>query len=180
LTTVLNAALQIQEFEQRSRALEGVNHRCILAPLAFTITLGVDRQGESTMRISISCAFAFTMIVAASSADAGGPGANGKWAGEMRQIDPKQESSYPMTLTLQGAKGQSAYPTLKCGGAWTKVAQKDGYAIYKETVRNDADGTCVDGLMTVAEDAGRLLVGWFGVYEGEPSVATAVLRREAK
>jgi len=136
--------------------------------------------GESIMRSSASVALMLTLTLTAGPAFAGGPSLAGTWVGEMRQIDVKQESSYPMTLTLQGAKGESSYPSLKCGGTWKRVAEKDGFSIYKETVRNDAGGGCIDGLMTVTQDAGRLIVGWFGVFEGEPSVATAVLRREAK
>lgn len=132
------------------------------------------------MRLSVSIALALTVTLTAGSAQAGGTSLSGKWVGEMRQIDVKQETKYPMTLTLQGAKGATSYPTLKCAGTWSRVGEKDGYTVYKETARNEADGSCTDGIMTVTLDAGKLVVGWFGVFEGEPSVATAVLQREAK
>ena len=136
--------------------------------------------GESIMRSSASIALVLVLTLAAGPAYAGGSNLTGKWVGEMRQIDVKEETRYPMTLTLQGAKGASSYPTLKCTGTWSRVGEKDGYTVYKETARNEADGSCTDGIMTVTLDAGKLVVGWFGVFEGEPSVATAVLQREAK
>lgn len=125
--------------------------------------------------------FAVGLIVVCAPAFAGGANISGQWSGEMRQIDPGHESKYPMTLSLAGAKGATTYPTLNCSGAWTRVAEtKDGYAIYRETVMNEPSAGCIDGIFTVRADAGKLIIGWFGVFEGTPSLASAVLAREAK
>lgn len=133
------------------------------------------------MKLFASISFAVGAAVTASSAIAGGAGVSGSWSGEMRQIDVDRESKYPMMLTLQGAKGTSSYPSLKCGGAWTRVGQtKDGYAIYHERIINEPGGTCIDGIFVARADAGKLIIGWFGVYEGAPGLASAVLEKEAK
>lgn len=108
---------------------------------------------------------------------------SGTWSGEMRQIDPDRDTNYPMTLTLsaKGKKAKVAYPTLKCTGALTKVADvKAGYAVYYETVTNEPGGNCIDGVVTITEDAGKLVLGWFATYGGGPSLASAVLERTAK
>ena len=120
-------------------------------------------------------------VLVCAPAFAGGPSISGKWGGEMRQIDPERESKYPIMLSLSGAKGATTYPTLKCSGAWARVGEtKDGYVIYKETVTSEPGAACVDGVFTVRADAGKLIVGWFGASEGAPSLASAVLTREAK
>jgi hypothetical protein len=131
---------------------------------------------------SISLAVGVAVAVAASSpAMAGGSAVAGSWSGEMRQIDPDGESKYPMTLVLQGTKGTSSYPTLKCGGTWSRIGEtKDGYVIYKEKVANDDGGSCIDGVVIVRVDAGKLILGWFAAFEGTPSLASAVLEKEAK
>ena len=99
----------------------------------------------------------------------------------MRQIDPDQETRYPMTLVLKGTTGATSYPTLQCSGALTKVAEtKSGYTIYQEKITNEPDGSCVDGIVTVTTDAGNVVVGWFATFEGAPTVATAVLSKGAE
>ena len=109
-----------------------------------------------------------------------GPSLSGSWAGEMRQIEAKSETSYPMTLTFSGKGATSDYPTLNCSGKWTKVAQKNGYVVYAETVTNKNGATCVDGVVTVKIDRDKVVLGWFGAFDGEPIVSTAVLSKPAK
>ncbi len=124
-------------------------------------------------------------IVAASSPvlAAAKPPTTGTWVGEMRQIDPDRETSYPMTLTLmsKGKKGKVAYPTLKCAGTLSKIADvKAGYTVYYETVTNEPGGTCIDGVVTVSHEAGKIVLGWFATFGGGPSLASAVLEKTAK
>ncbi|MEQ1865470.1 MAG: hypothetical protein ABL996_12585 [Micropepsaceae bacterium] len=115
------------------------------------------------------------------SAWAGGASVSGNWSGEMRQVDPTRETSYAMTLTITGAKGKSSYPSLNCSGTWARIGEtKEGYAIFKETVLNEAEASCIDGLAIVRIDAGKLVLGWFASFEGTPSLASAVLAREEK
>jgi hypothetical protein len=104
------------------------------------------------------------------------------WVGEMRQIEENAETKYPMALTLtaNGAKGTATYPTLNCRGKWTKVAQKNGYVVYTETVTNKNGATCVNGMVTVKIDQGKVVLGWFGAFDGAPIVSTAVLAPPAK
>lgn len=124
---------------------------------------------------------AFVAIVASSPAFAGAAGISGTWSGQMRQIDPSKETTYPMTLTLAGKKGTTSYPTLKCGGTLARVAEaKGGYTIYKETVTNESGAGCIDGVLIVQQDAGKLILGWFAGFQGEPSLASAVLSKEVK
>jgi len=127
--------------------------------------------------------FAFALVlvvsVAGPSVAFAGSKTTGSWSGEMRQIDPTAERTYPMTLTIDGKKGASSYPSLKCGGTLTRVAEAKGYSIYREQVANETGGTCVGGMIIVTPDAGRLVLGWFTSFEGEPLLASAVLKQEA-
>ena len=126
----------------------------------------------------------FAALVAGSlSAQAGDAPAsvNGSWTGEMRQIDADRESRYPMMLILKGAKGATAYPTLKCAGTLSRIATtKSGYVIFQETIKNEPGGTCIDGIVTVTTDAGKLVLGWYAAFEGAPSLASAVLNKDAQ
>ena len=93
---------------------------------------------------------AVVAVFAAAPALAGSPGPSGMWSGQMRQIDKLQEKTYPMELTFAGKKATTSYPSLKCGGALTKIAEVKGvYTIYKETIKNDEGGACIDGLVIV-------------------------------
>lgn len=105
---------------------------------------------------------------------------NGGWTGEMRQVDVDRESRYPMMLSLKGAKGTTAYPTLKCAGTLSRVGTtKSGYAIYQETIKNEPGASCIDGIILVTTDAGKLVLGWYAAFQGAPSLASAVLERDA-
>jgi hypothetical protein len=106
---------------------------------------------------------------------------DGSWAGEMRQIDVDNETRYPMTLTLKGKTGATSYPTLNCRGELTKIADtKSGYAIYQERIANEPGATCIDGVVLITTDAGKLVLGWFATFDGLPTVATAMLRKDER
>jgi len=119
-------------------------------------------------------------VVVCAAASAGQARLNGSWTGEMRQIETAAEAKYPVTLTFAGKRATATYPTLNCSGTWTKVADKDGYVIYTEKVTNTKGATCIDGMVMVTIDQGKVVLGWFAAYGGEPSVATAVLSKAAK
>jgi hypothetical protein len=104
---------------------------------------------------------------------------SGSWAGEMRQIEVNAEDKYPMTLTLSAAGGMSNYPTLNCSGTWTKIGARSGYTIYEEKITNTKGATCIDGMVMVKLDGGKLILGWFAAYAGAPSLAAATLERSA-
>jgi hypothetical protein len=134
------------------------------------------------MRIAAFVLVAGSAVCCAGVAQAGGEALNGSWAGQMRQVDVDRETTYPMTLTIKGAKGTTSYPSLKCSGTLARVATtKAGYAIYQETIKNDPGGTCIDGIVTVTRnESGDVVLGWFAEYAGTPSLASAVLGREGK
>jgi hypothetical protein len=132
------------------------------------------------MRIGFVFAVSVAVVCGNAAAGAAPAGINGSWAGEMRQIETTAEVKYPMALTINGKTAQSDYPTLNCSGTWTKVAEKNGYTIYAERVTNKKGATCIDGMVMVTMDQGKVFVGWFAAYAGEPSVATAVLSKAAK
>ena len=134
------------------------------------------------MRPSVSVLLATGIALTGSvAARAGDAALDGSWAGEMRQVDPDRETSYPMTLTIKGTKGATSYPTLNCSGTLSRIATtKAGYAIYQETIKNDPGATCIDGIVTVTTDANKVVLGWFAEFAGTPSLASAVLEREAK
>jgi hypothetical protein len=124
---------------------------------------------------------AAALIVSATGANAGSPSVTGSWTGDMRQVDVSSESHYPMTLTLNGKTGTSSYPQLNCAGTLTKVGQTEsGYVLYQETIKNEPGATCIDGLVMVTVDGGKLILGWYAAYQGSPSLASAVLSPAAK
>ncbi len=129
------------------------------------------------MRMFLTAAVALT--ISGSVAVAGSAGLADSWAGEMRQVEANVETTYPMTLSF-GAKTVTAdYPTLNCSGTWTKVAESSGYVIYAEKATNKKGATCIDGMVMVTIDQGKVVLGWFAAYGGAPSMATAVLSRAA-
>jgi hypothetical protein len=127
--------------------------------------------------------FSFAALAAGSSSVLAGDAPasiNGAWTGEMRQVDADRETRYPLMLSLKGAKGTTTYPTLKCGGTLSRVGTtKSGYVIFQETVKNDPGGSCIDGIVMVTTDAGKLVLGWYAAFEGAPSLASAVLNKDA-
>jgi hypothetical protein len=107
----------------------------------------------------------------------------GTWFGSMRQVDVDGERSYPMTLTVNGDRGTTDYPKLKCGGELERVGSASGgYLVYKETITRGAfnmtEGEgCVDGVVTLHADGDQMLLGWFGAFDGRPMLASASLAR---
>ena len=129
----------------------------------------------------ILAGLAVAACVAATPALAEDPAITGVWSGSMRQIDVKAEKSYAMTVTLSGTTGVSEYPTLSCGGRWTRIAETLGHVIYSETIThgrfNEKLGTgCIDGIVIVQRKGNTLTLGWYITFAGQPSAATAVLK----
>ena len=126
------------------------------------------------MRAVLTSAFVLSLT---GPALAGSPGLSGSWTGDMRQIETTSETTYPMTLSFSGKGATADYPTLNCSGKWTKVAQKNGYVVYAETATNRNGATCVDGIVSVKIDQDKVVLGWFGAFDGAPIVSTAVLAK---
>src|SRR5262249_24431392 len=109
--------------------------------------------------------------------------AEGRWYGQMRQVNVDGEESYQMTLTLTESGGRSDYPKLRCGGELERLGTASGgYVVYKETITRGGtdDGKarpCVDGVVVVHVDDDQLVLGWFGAFDGEPLLASARLSR---
>ena len=115
----------------------------------------------------------------ASKAGAPKPKIAGKWSGQMTHLNTS--AKYPMMLTLDGKTGMTSYPTLKCGGELKRVGKaKGGYRIYRETIKNQPGANCIDGLITVHVEGDKVVLGWFISDAGVPSVASAVLKKDAK
>lgn len=131
------------------------------------------------MRAVLTSAFALSLAGVAVAGSAP-PSLSGSWAGEMRQIEANAEVSYPMTLTFSDTGATVNYPTLNCSGKWTRVAEEMGYVVYTETVTNKDGATCVDGIVTVKVDQGKVVLGWFGAFDGAPIVSTAALSKSSK
>jgi hypothetical protein len=130
-----------------------------------------------------SFAFVFAAVFAAGASvvQAGSEPVTGSWAGEMRQVDVARETHYPMTLTFDGKQGATTYPQLKCAGTLTKIGEaKGGYALYHETIKNEPGATCIDGVVIVSVENGKLILGWYAAYQGSPALASAVLSPQAK
>lgn len=131
-------------------------------------------------------ALALTFVSGAAYADIAPPepdASEGVWHGSMRQVDADGEKSYPMTLTLTEDGGTTDYPKLKCGGELQRLSSASGgYVVYKETItrggfdRGKGEG-CVDGVITLHSEADEIVLGWFGVFDGDPMLASARLTR---
>lgn len=125
-------------------------------------------------------------LVASVESRAKAPAGEVVWSGIMRQVDVSAEKSYPMTLTFKGSKAYSEYPELKCCGVWKRVGTAPGgYAIYAETITHGAEikdgfGGCVNGIITVFTKGDTAVLGWFASVDGDPSLASAVLKRQSK
>ncbi|NOT41086.1 MAG: hypothetical protein HOP13_11390 [Alphaproteobacteria bacterium] len=128
----------------------------------------------------IGFVFAVLALMDCGNAIAGPAGMNGSWGGEMRQIEVSTELKYPMTLTIKGKVAEADYPTLNCRGSWTRVAEKNGYVIYAEKVTNKKGASCIDGMVMVTLDQGKVFLGWFAADAGEPIVAMAALSKAAR
>jgi hypothetical protein len=124
-------------------------------------------RGNTFMRIGLI--FALSALALCGAAAAGPAQLRFSWSGEMRQIETTTETTYPMTLTLKGEVLEATYPTLNCIGTWTKIAEN------AETVTNQQDASCIDGIAMVTWRNGRAFVGWYSANAGEPIVAIAVL-----
>lgn len=129
------------------------------------------------MRIGLI--LAVSALVLCGVATAGPAALSGSWSGEMRQIETTAEATFPMTLTIKGTHAEANYPTLNCSGTWTKIAETQGYVIYAETVTNQKDASCIDGIVTVTASNGQVLLGWFGTDSWGPIVAMAALEKSA-
>ena len=108
---------------------------------------------------------------------------DGTWYGAMRQVDVKGETTYPMTVVLNGDHGSTDYPKLNCGGELERLTSAaGGYVIYKETITRGAfeagkpEG-CIDGIVTLHADRDEILLGWFAAFDGEPMLASGRLSR---
>ena len=136
------------------------------------------------MRIVLIAALTMAAVVARADVAPPPPDpSEGTWYGSMRQVDLASEASYPMTLMLNGDRGTTDYPSLNCGGELERVgAASGGYVVYKETITRGAFDKatgkgCVDGVVTLYAKADGLFLGWFGVFDGQPMLASARLAR---
>lgn len=132
-------------------------------------------RGYFVMRIAVIAVMSASALCGV--AAAGSAGLNGSWAGDMRQIEMAAETTYPMTLTIKGKSAVATYPTLNCRGAWSEVARKNGYVIFAETVTNEDGANCIDGIVTVKADNGKVILGWFAADAEGPIVAMASLEK---
>lgn len=109
-------------------------------------------------------------------------GADGQWSGEMTQFDVSGNSEYPMRLSLSGNFGETAYPSLNCGGKLAWIGDGHGHRIFAETIAYgraspDNPSGCIDGIVTVKVHSKRLVLIWSGSEDDVPYAATAVLER---
>jgi hypothetical protein len=126
---------------------------------------------------------AFVLLGNAARAEDVSPSADGqgRWYGTMQQLD--NNTSYPMTLEIDGNRGTTDYPKLKCGGELSRIGSASGgYVVYKETITRGAltegkETGCVDGIVIVHTEGSDVVLGWFGAFNGEPVLASARLTR---
>lgn len=140
---------------------------------SFAFSLGAFRLGLSA---------ALALCFPAHSIAGDGGSLDGAWVGQMHQIDTEERTSYPIELTVKGDAAETRYRTLSCGGVLNWVADRDGYSVFKEKITSGAltparERGCIDGMVTIKPEGNRLVLGWFGVFEGLPTVAYATLTR---
>ena len=110
---------------------------------------------------------------------------DGRWVGNMRQVNIDSEDTYPVKLTLSQESGTTEYPSLKCGGSLHRLTTVNGQTVFIETIthgraRPDNDEGCIDGIIVVQTYRSTLVLEWSGSYMGEPYVATAILKKAQK
>jgi hypothetical protein len=107
------------------------------------------------------------------------PALLGTWTGMVAQN--KGSTGYTVVMTVSANGAETEYPELKCGGKLTRVGAANGYIFFTETITHggkNSGGGCIDGTITAAPAAGKLVCGWFGAYNGETFVAGETLARK--
>ncbi|HEY6256034.1 MAG TPA: hypothetical protein VIY51_09610 [Xanthobacteraceae bacterium] len=107
------------------------------------------------------------------------PAVLGTWTGMVAQN--KGKTGYTVVMTISANAAETDYPELKCGGKLTRVGAGNGYVFFTETITRggkNSGGSCVDGTITVAPAADRLVWGWVGAYNAETYVAWGTLTRK--
>jgi hypothetical protein len=120
----------------------------------------------------------FTLPAAAGFAQPA-PAVTGTWTGMVAQNNGTTGYSVVMTITADAA--ETEYPELKCGGKLTRVATRNGYVFFTETIAHGgvrSGGECIDGTITVTPAGDKLVWGWVGGYKGETFVAWGTLTRK--
>jgi hypothetical protein len=102
----------------------------------------------------------------------------GTWTGKVAQN--KGESGYTVVMTISASSAETEYPDLKCGGRLTLVGAANGYVFFTEKITHgghDTGGDCIDGTITIAPAADKLIWGWIGGYHNDTYAAWGRLRR---
>jgi hypothetical protein len=103
----------------------------------------------------------------------------GTWTGMVAQN--KGATGYSVVMTITANSAETEYPELKCGGKLTRAGAANGYVFFAETITHggiNSGGGCIDGTLTVAPAADKLIWGWVGGYKGETFVAWGTLTRK--
>ncbi len=103
----------------------------------------------------------------------------GTWTGMVAQN--KGSTGYTVVMTISANAAETEYPELKCGGKLTRVGAANGYVFFTEAITHggkNSGGGCIDGTITAAPAAGKLVWGWVGAYNGETYVAWGTLARK--
>ena len=103
----------------------------------------------------------------------------GTWTGQVTQSDGVNGFSVVMTISANAA--ETDYPEIKCSGKLMRVGAANGYVFFTETITRggtSSGGECIDGTITVAAAADKLIWGWIGGYKNETFVAWGTLARK--
>jgi hypothetical protein len=107
------------------------------------------------------------------------PAVLGTWTGKVAQNNGS--TGYSVVMTISANAAETDYPELKCGGKLTRVGAANGYVFFTETITRggkSSGGDCIDGTITVAPAADKLIWGWIGGYKNETLVAWGTLARK--
>jgi hypothetical protein len=105
------------------------------------------------------------------------PAVLGTWTGTVAQ----NKAGYSVAMTISASASETEYPELKCAGNLARVGAANGYVFFTETITHggkNSGGGCIDGTITAAPAAGKVVCGWFGAYNGETFVARETLARK--
>lgn len=83
-------------------------------------------------------------------------------------------------LTISTKGDTTSYADQGCSGTLTRIGGSGNYVFYVEKITKGAFSAatntgCLDGTITLAKAGNQLLLGWFGVSNGQLFQASATL-----
>jgi hypothetical protein len=100
----------------------------------------------------------------------------GTWEGTGYQIDDK--STWAMVLTARGNRFSIDYPSLNCGGRWTRVSINASRARFREILTHGQDKCADRGRVLLQRISRKQLLFLYSYGDTRDVSASAVLNRK--